>query len=52
MTSERRLLAEVAALARHLHWPLSELLDLEHFDRCRFLAEVEHAAAGDAADTW
>jgi hypothetical protein len=52
VTSERRLLAEVAALARHLHWPLAELLDLEHPDRRLFLAEVERAAEADAASVW
>jgi hypothetical protein len=35
-----RLLEEVAYVAYHLHWPLSELLDLEHPLRQRFVEEV------------
>lgn len=44
--SSDELLAETARLAHHLHWPLDTILDLEHRDRRRFLAEV---AALDAA---
>jgi hypothetical protein len=40
------LLGETARLAYHLHWPLDTILDLEHADRRRFLAEVEAMAAG------
>ena len=43
--SSDELLAETARLAHHLHWPLDTILDLEHRDRRRFLAEV---AAPDA----
>jgi hypothetical protein len=39
------LLAETARLAYHLHWPLETILDLEHADRRRFLAEAEALAA-------
>ena len=42
------LLGETARLAYHLHWPLETILDLEHRDRRRFLAEAE---ALDAART-
>jgi hypothetical protein len=35
--SPRRLFAEMAELAGHYHWPLDDLLDLEHADRRRFL---------------
>jgi hypothetical protein len=30
----------VSYLAYHLHWPLDELLDLEHGDRLRVLEQV------------
>ena len=36
---------ETARLAYHLHWPLDTILDLEHRDRRRFLAEAETMAA-------
>jgi hypothetical protein len=46
--SPERLLGETARLAYHLHWPLDTILDLEHGDRLRFLAEAERlAAAGE-----
>jgi len=31
----------MARLAHSFHWPLDALLDLEHADRRRFLAEAE-----------
>ncbi|WP_425434770.1 DUF6760 family protein [Nonomuraea jiangxiensis] len=34
------LYGEVAFLAYHFHWPLPDLLDLEHADRRRWVAEV------------
>lgn len=42
--SPEELLAETARLAYHLHWPLETILDLEHADRARFLAEAEALA--------
>jgi hypothetical protein len=42
-------MAETARLAYHLHWPLDTILDLEHRDRRRFLAEAD-ALAGVVAD--
>jgi hypothetical protein len=39
------LLAETAALARHFHWPLDTILDLEHRDRRRLLAHAGAEAA-------
>ena len=45
--SPEELLAETARLAYHLHWPLDSILDLEHRDRSRFLAEAD-ALAGVA----
>ncbi len=38
------LFAETARLAYHLHWPLDMILDLEHRDRRRFLAEADALA--------
>jgi len=41
-------LSETARLAHHFHWPLETILDLEHGDRRRFLAEAD-ALAGEQA---
>jgi hypothetical protein len=38
--SPRELFAEMASLAERFHWSLDTLLDLEHADRHRFLAEA------------
>ena len=35
-----RLYAEVAYLAYYLHWTRDDILDLEHLERQRFVAEV------------
>ncbi len=35
-----RLFEEVAYVAYHFHWPMNEILDLEHPDRARFVAEI------------
>ncbi len=35
-----RVLEEVSYVAYHFHWPLGEILDLEHPDRVRFVAEI------------
>lgn len=45
--SPDELLGETARLAYHLHWPLDTILDLEHSDRRRFLAEADGLAAGE-----
>ena len=47
--SPEELLGETARLAYHLHWPLETILDLEHADRRRFLAQAESlaVASGD-----
>ena len=42
--SPEQLLTETARLAFHVHWPLDVILDLEHRDRRRFLAEAERLA--------
>jgi hypothetical protein len=34
------LLAEVSYVAYHFHWPLAEILDLEHPLRQAFVAEI------------
>ena len=43
--SPEDLLGETARLAYHLHWPLANILDLEHADRRRFLREADALAA-------
>jgi hypothetical protein len=35
-----RLYEEVAYVAFHFHWPLEEILDLEHPVRRRFVEEI------------
>lgn len=35
-----RLYDEVAYIAYHFHWPLDDLLDLEHGERRRFAAQI------------
>jgi hypothetical protein len=40
-----RLHEEVSYLAYHLHWPLNELLDLEHADRRRYVGLIHDLAA-------
>jgi hypothetical protein len=34
------LYEEVAYVAYHFHWPLGEILDLEHAERHRWVAEI------------
>lgn len=36
-----RVLEEVSYVAYHFHWPLDEILDLEHPDRQRFVREID-----------
>ena len=40
MYATERLYAEVAYIAYYLHWSRDDLLDLEHRERQRFVAEV------------
>ncbi len=35
-----QLRAEVAYVAYHFHWPLGEILDLEHAERARYIGEI------------
>jgi hypothetical protein len=39
---EGALYDELAFVGAHYHWPLSEILDLEHATRVRFIRAVEH----------
>jgi hypothetical protein len=41
-----RVFSEVAYVAYHFHWPLREILDLEHGTRRRFVDEIESLASG------
>lgn len=34
------LYAEIAYIAHHFHWPLSEILDLEHGERDRYIRQI------------
>lgn len=34
------LYAEIAYVAYHFHWPLAEILDLDHGERRRYAAEI------------
>jgi hypothetical protein len=36
---------EVSYIAYHLHWPLDQLLDLEHADRRRYVKLVQRLTA-------
>lgn len=35
-----RIHEEVAYLAYHFHWSLDQILDLEHADRLRYVAQI------------
>jgi hypothetical protein len=35
-----RIYREVAYVAYHFHWSLGEILDLEHAERLRYVAEI------------
>jgi hypothetical protein len=41
---------EVSYLAYQLHWPLQELLDLEHADRRRYVGLIQRLAARDRSE--
>ena len=40
MYAPERIYEEVAYIAYHFHWPLDDLLDLEHRERQRFAGEI------------
>jgi len=48
------LFEEVAFIAYHFHWPLTDILHLEHGDRQRFIDEISainrRMNAGDGTD--
>jgi hypothetical protein len=33
---------EIAYVAYHFHWAFSDILDLEHADRRRYVSEIAH----------
>ena len=35
-----RIYEEVAYVAYHFHWPLDDILDLEHAQRLRYVKEI------------
>ena len=35
-----RIYEEVAYVAYHFHWPLGDILDLEHAERTRYVGEI------------
>ena len=39
------LYEEVSYIAYHLHWPLDDLLDLEHADRRRYAQLIQRLTA-------
>ena len=41
MYAADRLLSDAAYIAHHLHWSLSDILDLEHPDREFLLSQIE-----------
>ena len=47
--SPEDLLGEAARLAHHFHWPLDDILDLEHGVRGTFLNEIERIANRSAS---
>jgi uncharacterized protein DUF6760 len=49
-----RLWEEVAYVAYYLHWPLHQILDLEHPVRERVIAEIGkiHTQQGADAESW
>ena len=47
-------MSEVAFIAYHFHWPSREILDLEHADRRRWVAEISaiNQEINTAAEVW
>ena len=52
----KQLMEEVAFIAYHFHWPLKEILALEHGDRRSWIAEIssinERMNSGDPRPAW
>lgn len=38
--ASNRIYEEVAYVAYHFHWPLDDILDMEHNQRLRFVSEI------------
>ncbi len=49
MYTVERLWAEAVYIAYYLHWPLGDILDLEHPARARVIAEISRINAEIAA---
>ena len=47
-----QLYEELAYVAYHFHWPLHELLDLEHQDRLRYIAAIDRINARMSRGRW
>jgi hypothetical protein len=47
---EERLFEELAYVAYHFHWPLDEIVDLEHPLRQRFVEEIAAINRARAAE--
>ncbi len=45
-----RLYEEVAYLAYHFHWPLQELLGLEHAERRRWVEQAARIQRGQGSE--
>lgn len=41
ISSKQRLFGEISGIAYHFHWPLDDILDLEHGVRATFLSEID-----------
>ena len=41
ISSKARLFGEISKIAFHFHWPLEDIMDLEHADRRMFLDEID-----------
>lgn len=37
-----RIVEEISYIAFHFHWPLDDILALEHPDRLRYVGEIAH----------
>ena len=41
ISSKKSLFEEISKIAFHFHWPLEDIMDLEHADRRMFLGEID-----------
>lgn len=49
ISSKTQLFGEISQIAYHFHWPLDDILDLEHGVRGTFLNEIERIASRSAS---